>query len=46
LNIEDNAEQQISRTTAYNILLRYLLVDAEKKMVKEYKSFERDKPMN
>jgi hypothetical protein len=44
LNIEDNAEQQISRTTAYNVLVRYLLVDAEKKMVKEYKSFERDKP--
>jgi len=32
------------RITAYNILARYSLVDAEKKMVKEYKSFERDKP--
>ena len=38
-------EQQISKTTAYNILARHSLVDAEKKkMVKEYKSFERDKP--
>jgi hypothetical protein len=47
LNVEDKAEQQqqqISKTTAYNILARYSLVDTDKKMVKEYKSFERDKP--
>jgi transposase len=48
LNVKDNVvvvEQQISKTTAYNILARHSLVDAEKKkMVKEYKSFERDKP--
>lgn len=48
LNVEDKGEQQqqqqISKTTAYNILARYSLVDADKKMVKEYKSFERDKP--
>ena len=36
--------QQISKTTAYNILARHSLVDAEKKIIKEYKSFERDKP--
>ena len=34
----------ISKTTAYNILVRHSLVDAEKKLIKEYKSFERDKP--
>jgi hypothetical protein len=34
----------ISKTTAYNILTRHSLVDAEKKLFKEYKSFERDKP--
>jgi len=52
LNVEDKGEeqqqqqQQISKTTAYNILARYSLVDADKKkMVKEYKSFERDKPL-
>jgi Homeodomain-like domain-containing protein len=47
LNVKDKVaveQQQISKTTAYNILARYSLVDAEKKMVKEYKSFERDKP--
>jgi hypothetical protein len=31
-------------TTAYNILTRHSLVDSEKKIIKEYKSFERDKP--
>ena len=31
-------------TTAYNILVRHSLVDAEKKIIKEYKSFEEDKP--
>jgi len=50
LNVQDKGEehqqqQQISKTTAYNILARYSLVDADKKMVKEYKSFERDKPL-
>lgn len=40
-----NGEQQlISKTTAYNILVRHSLVEAEKKIIKEYKSFERDKP--
>lgn len=34
----------ISKTTAYNILTRHSLVDSEKKIIKEYKSFERDKP--
>ena len=33
LNVEDKGEQQqqISKTTAYNILARYSLVDADKK---------------
>ena len=45
LNIEHKYSQQISKTTAYNILARLSLVDAaEKKIIKEYKSFERDKP--
>jgi hypothetical protein len=35
---------RISKTTAYNILVRNSLVDAEKKIIKEYKSFEREKP--
>lgn len=35
---------RISKTTAYNILTRHSLVDSEKKIIKEYKSFERDKP--
>ena len=35
---------RISKTTAYNILARHSLVDSEKKIIKEYKSFERDKP--
>jgi hypothetical protein len=30
----------ISKTTAYNILVRHSLVDAEKKIIKEYKSSE------
>ena len=34
----------INKTTAYNILVRHSLVDAEKKIIKEYKSFERDRP--
>lgn len=49
LNIEQQHrhDQQhiiISKTTAYNILVRHSLVDAEKKIIKEYKSFERDRP--
>ena len=44
LNVEHKYNRHISKTTAYNILVRYELVDAEKKMVKEYESFERDKP--
>jgi hypothetical protein len=47
LNVEQEHryhQQHISKTTAYNILVRHSLVDAEKKMIKEYKSFERDKP--
>ncbi len=45
LNIERKYGQQISKTTAYNILARLSLVDAaEKKIIKEYKSFERDRP--
>jgi len=52
LNVEHRYNQQqqqqqqhiISKTTAYNILVRHSLVDAEKKIIKEYKSFERDKP--
>ena len=35
---------RISKTTTYNILARHSLVDSEKKIIKEYKSFERDKP--
>jgi cytidylate kinase len=34
----------INKTTAYNILVRHSLVDAEKKIIKEYKSLERKKP--
>ncbi len=36
---------RISKTTTayYNILTRHSLVDSEKKIIKEYKSFERDK---
>jgi hypothetical protein len=45
LNVEQHRyDQHISKTTAYNILVRHSLVDAEKKIIKEYKSFERDKP--
>jgi transposase len=49
LNVEQHRYDQqhnhiISKTTAYNILARHSLVDAEKKLIKEYKSFERDKP--
>jgi hypothetical protein len=49
LNVEHRYNQQqqqriISKTTAYNILVRHSLVDADKKLIKEYKSFERDKP--
>jgi len=44
LNVEHRYDQHISKTTAYNILARHSLVDAEKKIIKEYKSFERDKP--
>ncbi|CAN5869891.1 hypothetical protein BH23THE1_BH23THE1_34200 [soil metagenome] len=35
---------RISKTTAYNILARNSLVDSKKKIIKEYRSFERDKP--
>jgi hypothetical protein len=35
---------RISKTTAYNILARNSLVDSEKKIIKEYRSFERDEP--
>ncbi|MDN5846547.1 MAG: hypothetical protein L0H53_09775, partial [Candidatus Nitrosocosmicus sp.] len=47
LNVErkyGHKHHQISKATAYNILVRNSLVDAEKKLIKEYKSFERDKP--
>jgi hypothetical protein len=45
LDIEHKNIRHISKTTAYNILARYSLVDAaEKKIIQEYKSFERDKP--
>ena len=45
LNVEHRYNNRcISKTTAYNILARNSLVDAEKKLIKEYKSFERDKP--
>jgi hypothetical protein len=44
LNIEHKYGHQISKTTAYNVLVRNSLVDAEKKIIKEYKSFERNKP--
>jgi transposase len=44
LTIERKYSQQISKTTTYNILTRHSLVDAEKKIIREYKSFERDKP--
>jgi transposase len=44
LDIEHKNNRRISKTTAYNILARHSLVDAEKKIIKEYKSFERDKP--
>jgi hypothetical protein len=44
LNVEHRYDQQISKTTAYNILTRHSLVDAEKKLIKEYKSFKRDEP--
>jgi hypothetical protein len=50
LNVEQHRYEQqqqehiISKTTAYNILVRHSLVDAEKKIIKDYKSFERDKP--
>jgi hypothetical protein len=44
LDIEHKNIRHISKTTAYNILARYSLVDAEKKIINEYKSFERDKP--
>ena len=44
LTIERKYGQQISKTTTYNILARHSLVDAEKKIIKVYKSFERDKP--
>lgn len=44
LNIEQQYHQHINKTTAYNILVRHSLVEAEKKIVKEYNSFERDKP--
>ena len=44
LNIEHRYYQHISKTTAYNILARHSLVDVEKKIIREYKSFERGKP--
>ena len=37
-------KHHISKTTTYNILARHSLVDAEKKLIREYKSFERDRP--
>ena len=44
LNLEHRYNRHISKTTAYNILVRHSLVDAEKKLIKEYRSFERDRP--
>jgi hypothetical protein len=44
LNEEHRYEQHVNKTTAYKILVRHSLVDAEKKIMKEYKSFERDRP--
>jgi len=44
LNVERRYDKHVNKTTAYNILTRHSLVDAEKKMIKEYKSFERDRP--
>ncbi|HEY6536020.1 MAG TPA: hypothetical protein VIY08_09560 [Candidatus Nitrosocosmicus sp.] len=44
LDIEHKNIRHISKTTAYNILARHSQVDAEKKIIKEYRSFERDKP--
>jgi hypothetical protein len=44
LNVEYRYDQHVNKTTAYNILVRHSLVDAEKKIIKEYKSFERDRP--
>ena len=46
LNIEGRGEDEyISKTTAYNILTRHQLVDAEKRLVRrEYQFFEWDNP--
>jgi transposase len=44
LNVEHRYDQHVNKTTAYNILTRHSLVDAEKKIIREYKSFERDRP--
>jgi len=46
LNLESRGEEEhISKTTAYNILTRHQLVDAEKRLIrKEYKFFEWDNP--
>ena len=46
LNVEGRGEEEhISKTTAYNILTRHQLVDAEKRLVRrEYQFFEWDNP--
>jgi hypothetical protein len=44
LNVEHRYDQHVNKTTAYNILTRHSLVDAEKKLIREYKSFKREKP--
>jgi transposase len=44
LNVEHRYDPHVNSTTAYNILVRHSLVDAEKKIIKEYRSFKRDRP--
>jgi hypothetical protein len=44
LNVERRYDKHVNKTTAYNILTRHSLVDSEKKLIREYKSFERDRP--
>jgi predicted subunit of tRNA(5-methylaminomethyl-2-thiouridylate) methyltransferase len=45
LNMKRKYGHQISKTTAYNVLVRNSLVDAEKKIIREYKPFfERERP--
>src|SRR5438105_10078553 len=41
--VNQSTEHRISRTTAYNIMVRYELVKAEK-LVQQYTFFERDRP--